>query len=276
MITGIPDFSALLNLALAEDIGAGDVTSLATIPAAAVAKADMVFRGSGVVCGLPLVEAAFKAVDPALEITFYAKDGDRVLSGARVLRVAGNARPILAAERTALNFIQRLSGVATETRKLVDVIADTKARLTDTRKTTPGWRALEKYAVRCGGGVNHRMGLYDAVLIKDNHVAVAGGVGLALAACRETPGKIEIEVDTLEQLREALGAGAKYILLDNMPPAVLKEAVAINAGRAELEASGGITPATIKAVAEAGVDVISVGWITHSVPALDIGLDIDL
>lgn len=272
----IPDFSALLALALAEDIGAGDVTSLATIPEGASAKADMVFRAAGVVCGLPVAEAVFRAVDPALAVSAHAKDGDRVEAGACVLTVLGPARAVLAAERTALNFVQRLSGVASETRKLVDAVAGTKAQLTDTRKTTPGYRALEKYAVTCGGGVNHRMGLYDAVLIKDNHVALAGGVAAALAACAGRAEKVEIEVDTLEQLREALAAGAKFVLLDNMPPAMLREAVSITAGRAVLEASGGITPATIRAVAETGVDVISVGWITHSAPALDVGLDIHL
>jgi len=264
----------IVQLALAEDVGAGDVTSAATIPVDAIATATMVFKVEGVVCGLDVAETVFHAIDPALDVTFMAADGDSVAAGKVVMAITGSARAILTAERVALNFVQRLSGVASQTRKLVDAIAGTTAQLTDTRKTTPGLRVLEKYAVRCGGGVNHRMGLYDAVLIKDNHIAVAGGVTAALATCAGWAGKVEIEVDTLEQLTEALDAGAKFVLLDNMPPAVLSQAVAMNAGRAVLEASGGITPATVRAVAETGVDVISVGWITHSAPALDVGLDI--
>ncbi|MBU6234794.1 MAG: carboxylating nicotinate-nucleotide diphosphorylase, partial [Alphaproteobacteria bacterium] len=232
-------------MALAEDVGAGDITSNATIPADAMAEAVMAFRAEGVVCGLPVAAHVFKG----LQIEMLAQDGDRVKAGQAVMRIKGNARALLAAERVALNFVQRLSGVASETRKLVDLITGTGAQLTDTRKTTPAYRALEKYAVRCGGGVNHRMGLYDAVLIKDNHIAVAGGVVPALAATKGLAEKVEIEVDTLEQLSEALGAGAKYVLLDNMPPAVMREAVAITAKRAVLEASGGISPTTIRAVA---------------------------
>lgn len=270
----LSSYEDIVQLALAEDVGAGDVTSSATIPDEATATATMVFKVDGVVCGLDVAETVFHAIDPALDVTFMGADGDSVAAGTVVMVITGSARAILTAERVALNFVQRLSGVASQTRKLVDAIAGTAAQLTDTRKTTPGLRVLEKYAVRCGGGVNHRMGLYDAVLIKDNHIAVAGGVTAALVACADRAGKVAIEVDTLAQLTEALDAGAKFVLLDNMPPAVLLQAVAINAGRAVLEASGGITPATVRAVAETGVDVISVGWITHSAPALDVGLDI--
>lgn len=269
-----PAYQEIVRMALAEDIGAGDVTSLATIPATAVANARMVFKGEGVVCGLDVARAVFAAVDGTLAVEVCRKDGDTCRRGDVLLNVMGNARAILAAERVALNFVQRLSGIASETAKLCALVAGTAARVTDTRKTTPGLRALEKYAVACGGGVNHRMGLHDAILIKDNHIAVAGGVTAALAACKAYTGKVEIEVDTLAQLDEALEAGARFVLLDNMSVDMLRESVTRNAGRALLEASGGITPLTIRDIAMTGVDVISVGWITHSAPAMDVGLDI--
>lgn len=273
----LSQYDDIVRLALAEDIGAaGDITSLATIPADRLASARMIVKTPGVICGLDVAATVFMAVDPLLNVTLLAADGDSVVAGQGVLDVTGPARSILTAERVALNFVQQLSGVASQTRRLVDIVAGTNAQIIDTRKTTPGMRALEKYAVRCGGGGNHRMGLYDQILIKDNHIAVAGGVTAALAAVQGRAERTEIEVDTIDQLREALDAGARFVLLDNMPPAQLAQAVAINAGRAVLEASGGITPSTVRAVAETGVDLISVGWITHSAPALDIGLDITL
>lgn len=272
----LSSYEDIVQMALAEDLGQGDITSNAIIPADKRAVARMIAKKSGVVCGLQVAETVFNAVDHGLIVELMARDGDAVEAGQEVLEVSGSARSILSAERVALNFVQQLSGVASETRKVVDLIAGTKAQVIDTRKTTPGLRSLEKYAVRCGGGGNHRMGLYDMVLIKDNHIAVAGGVAAALQAVSGRSEKVEIEVDTLDQLREALGAGAKFILLDNMSPAVMKEAVAITNGAAVLEASGGITPTNIRAVAESGVDLISLGFLTHSAPALDIGLDIFL
>jgi len=272
----LSSYEDIVQLALSEDIGAGDITSESIIPEGQMATADMIAKDDGVISGLDVAATVFGAVDAGLDITFHAQDGDRVKKGAMLLSVSGSARSILVAERTALNFVQQLSGVATQTARLAGLIAGTKAKLCDTRKTVPGMRILQKYAVTCGGGVNHRMGLYDAVLIKDNHIAVAGGIKPALTAVADRAEKIEIEVDTLDQLREALEAGAKYILLDNMSPDTMREAVAITNGRAVLEASGGITDETIRAVAESGVDLISTGWITHSPPALDIGLDIRL
>lgn len=269
-------YQEIVQIALAEDIGDGDITSNSIIPADKRTVARMVVKKPGVVCGLHVAETVFRAVDHGLAVELMAKDGDDIQSGQEVLEVSGFARSILSAERVALNFVQQLSGVASETRKMVNIVAGTKARIIDTRKTTPGMRILEKYAVTCGGGGNHRMGLYDMVLIKDNHIAIAGSVTAALQAVAGRSEKVEIEVDTLDQLREALACGARYILLDNMAPVVMKEAVAITNGAAVLEASGGITPATIRAVAESGVDLISLGFLTHSAPALDIGLDIAL
>jgi nicotinate-nucleotide pyrophosphorylase (carboxylating) len=263
--------------ALAEDLGrAGDITSAATIPADARAEAVIAARRPGVIAGLVLAAAAFRKMDDAVAFEALVADGDRVRPGESIARVSGNARAILSAERTALNFVGHLSGIATLTRRYVDAVAHTRARITCTRKTTPGLRALEKYAVRCGGGSNHRFGLDDAILIKDNHVAVAGGVGEAVRRAKAFAGHLvgfEVEVDTLDQLREALAAGAEAILLDNMEPAKLREAVAIAAGRAVLEASGGVTLENVAAIAETGVDYISSGAITHSAPALDLGLD---
>jgi nicotinate-nucleotide pyrophosphorylase (carboxylating) len=230
-----------------------------------------------VICGLALAKAAFHQIDPSTEFTPAVTDGDRVGPGANVVRVVGDACAILSAERVALNFLAHLSGIATATRRYADAIAHTKARVTCTRKTLPGLRAFQKYAVRCGGGSNHRFGLDDAILIKDNHIAVAGSVGEAIRRAKTSAGhlvKIEVEVDTLDQLREALAAGVDVILLDNMRPEMLRDAVRIAAGRAILEASGGVTLETVAAIAETGVDFISVGALTHSVRALDLGLDI--
>jgi nicotinate-nucleotide pyrophosphorylase (carboxylating) len=279
----LPVLPALLvadavHAALKEDLGrAGDITSLATIPEKAKAEAIISARKPGTLAGLALAEAAFAALDPSVSFKALKRDGDRLAAGAVVARVRGPARAVLSAERVALNYLCHLSGIATETARLVSLVAHTDARICCTRKTTPGLRAFEKYAVRCGGGWNHRFGLDDAILIKDNHIAVAGGVAEAIRRARAFAGhlvRIEVEVDSLDQLAEALTAGPDIVLLDNMKPAMLKKAVALAAGRARTEASGGITPDTVAAVAETGVDYISSGWITHSAPALDLGLDI--
>jgi nicotinate-nucleotide pyrophosphorylase (carboxylating) len=267
--------------ALEEDLGrAGDVTSIATVPAGTVARALVAARRPGVISGLPLVEAALRRLDPAVSVAAQARDGDAVEAGATLLAVAGDARAVLGTERVALNFLGHLSGIATAAAAFVHLIAGTNARVCCTRKTTPGLRALEKYAVRCGGGFNHRFGLDDAILIKDNHIAVAGGIRAVLARARAVAGhlvKIEIEVDTLEQLREVLDTGmADVVLLDNMDLSTLKTAVAMAAGRVVTEASGGITHATAAAIAATGVDYLSSGAITHSAPNLDVGLDIEM
>lgn len=263
--------------ALKEDLGdAGDITTNATIPTAAKAKAVIAARKPGVIAGTTAALAAFRMVDPDLAVTVKNGDGARVARGDVILAIEGPARGILSAERVALNFLGYLSGVATATAALVDAVAGTNTKIVCTRKTTPGLRALEKHAVLCGGGRNHRFGLYDAVMIKDNHIAAAGGIAKSLAAARDAVGhmvKIEIEVDGLGQLEEALENGADVILLDNMKPDDLKRAVAINRGRAILEASGNVTIDTVRAIADTGVDVISSGWITHSAPNLDLGLD---
>lgn len=263
--------------ALMEDIGRGDLTSGAIIPPDLMADAVMRAKASGTVAGLEVARTAFLLVDPAVQVHLLAADGDRVSPGDEVLRACGPAGSLLTAERVALNFVQRLSGIATATAQAVAGTAGTRAVIVDTRKTTPGLRALEKYAVRVGGGRNHRYGLDDAVLIKENHIAVCGGIGAAVARARAFLGhmhKIEVEVETLEQVDEALAAGADVILLDNMDLATMAEAVKRVAGRAIVEASGGIKPEDVPAVAATGVDVISLGWITHSVPALDLSLDV--
>ncbi len=269
-----------VRAALKEDLGrAGDITSMATIPAAARAEAVIAARKPGTLAGLALAEHAFAEIDPAVVFKALKRDGDRLAAGAIVARIEGPARAILGAERVALNYLCHLSGIATETARLVGLVAHTRARICCTRKTTPGLRAFEKYAVRCGGGWNHRFGLDDAILIKDNHIAVAGGVAEAIHRARAFAGhlvKLEVEIDNLDQLAEALTAGPDVVLLDNMKPAMLRKAVALVAGRAGTEASGGITPDTVAAVAETGVDYISSGWITHSAPALDLGLDITI
>jgi nicotinate-nucleotide pyrophosphorylase (carboxylating) len=267
--------------ALDEDLGrAGDVTSIATVPDGTSGRAVVMARKAGTIAGLPLVEAAFRTLAPDIKIEGHARDGAAVAGKTALMTVAGDARAILGAERVALNFIGQLSGIATATAEFVHRIAHTRARVCCTRKTTPGLRALEKYAVRCGGGFNHRFGLDDAILIKDNHIAVAGGVRAVLTRARATAGhlvKIEIEVDRLDQLEEVLATGlADVALLDNMDPPMLREAVKLNAGRLVLEASGGITLETAAAIAETGVDYLSSGAITHSAPSLDVGLDIEM
>ena len=271
----------LVRAALLEDIGrGGDLTTDAIVPAQLEAHAAFVARKAGVVAGLEPARLAFALLDPSARFDVTVPDGGSVTAGGTIATVRAKARAVLTGERTALNFLCKLSGIATTTRTLADLVAGTKAHIIDTRKTTPGLRALEKYAVRCGGGSNHRFGLDDAVLIKDNHLALAGSIKAAVAAVRANVGhmvKVELEVDTLEQLREALETPIDAVLLDNMTPAQLREAVAIVAGRVLTEASGGISPQTIKDVAQTGVDLISVGAsLTHSAPALDIGLDIVL
>jgi nicotinate-nucleotide pyrophosphorylase (carboxylating) len=270
-----------VSRALAEDLGlAGDITSAACIPPAMSASLAMVARKPGRIAGLQLAVEAFRQVDASLAVTLFKADGDALSPGEAVLRVEGNARAILAAERTALNFVGRLSGVATLTEAYVAKVAGTRASIVCTRKTTPGLRAFEKHAVVCGGGRNHRFGLFDAVLIKDNHIAVAGGIAPALRAAKASCGhlvKIEIEVDSLDQLDEVIAEGADVVLLDNMGPAMLAEAVArVKASRPTLrtEASGGVNLETVAAIAGSGVDLISVGALTHSAPVLDLGLDI--
>ena len=261
---------------LAEDLGAGgDVTSNATIPADARFTAEMSCRQAIVVAGLEIAAAFFRALDPSVGIEQPVSDGDRLVHGTTMMRLAGNARAMLAAERSALNTLQHLSGIATLTRQYVDAIAGTGAVLIDTRKTLPGLRVLDKYAARMGGAENHRMRLDDGVLIKDNHVAVCGGVAEAVGSAKQanTGLQVQVEVDRIEQIEAALAAGADRLLLDNMDPAMLRQAVALVAGRVPLEASGGVTLESIRFLAETGVNFISVGRITQSAPAVDIGLD---
>lgn len=268
----------IVRAALLEDLGrAGDITTDAIVPADLVAEAVIAARQPGTVAGCQVAELAFKLIDPAMTVTVEAPDGTRVGPGDVVLRLKGSARALLTAERTALNLQCHLSGIATATAELVEAVRGTKAAVTCTRKTTPGLRALEKAAVRAGGGANHRFGLDDAILIKDNHIALAGSVTGAIEAARLRIGhlvKIEVEVDTLDQLKEAMTAAPDVVLLDNMDPATLARAVAFVDGRAILEASGRITRDTARAIAESGVDLISAGWLTHSSKALDLGLDI--
>ena len=267
-----------IRAALLEDMGrAGDITSELTIPADQMIEARLVARKPGRLAGLIAAEITFRLVDPALKFSVAKPDGSATEAGALLARISGPARAILTAERVALNFLGHLSGVATATAALVDAVKGTNARIVCTRKTLPNLRILQKYAVRCGGGFNHRFGLDDAVLVKDNHIAAAGGIAPALERIRAGLGhmaKIEIEVDTLAQLEEALRLGADTILPDNMTPDDLKRAVAMAKGRAVLEASGNVTLQTVRAIAESGVDYISSGAITHSAVSLDIGLDI--
>jgi nicotinate-nucleotide pyrophosphorylase (carboxylating) len=267
--------------ALEEDLGrAGDITSAATIPAGKNARARLAARKPGVLAGLACAAEAFRQLDPAIEFHAKKRDGDALKAGDVVADIAGDAHAVLTAERVALNFATHLSGIATLTAAFVAKVKHTRAKIVCTRKTIPGLRALEKYAVRCGGGMNHRFGLDDAVLIKDNHIAVAGGVAAALKAARASVGhlvKVEIEVDSLDQLAEVLKTGgADVALLDNMDTAAMKRAVEMASGKISLEASGGVNLDTVAAIAETGVDMISVGALTHSAPALDLGLDIEI
>ena len=270
----------MIRNALAEDVGPGDATTVAIVPAEAVASAFIVTREPLVVCGLPLAQAVFREISTALNLAPVAADGQRVAKGAVLLKIDGPARGILTGERVALNFMQRLSGVATLTAYFVEAVAGTGAQILDTRKTTPGWRHLEKYAVQCGGGVNHRIGLFDRILIKDNHLAalreekpnaIAAAVQRARAQFPQLT--VEVEADTLEQVTQACEAGADVILLDNMSNQELRAAVRIVDGQAKTEASGGVTLATVRGIAETGVNFISVGALTHSAPAVDIALD---
>jgi nicotinate-nucleotide pyrophosphorylase (carboxylating) len=270
------DVKAFVDRTLAEDLGAGgDLTSNATIPAHARFEALMNCRQRMVLAGIELAAAFFRALDPKIEIELLASDGDQLVHGTTLMRLSGNARAILAAERSALNTLQHLSGVATLARRYVDALEGTGAVLLDTRKTLPGLRLLEKYATRMGGAQNHRMRLDDGVLIKDNHIAAAGGIAAAVRAAKSanTGLQVQVEVDGIDQIEPALDAGADRLLLDNMDPAKLRAAVALVGGRVPLEASGGVTLETIRFLAETGVDYISVGRITQSAPAVDIGLD---
>jgi nicotinate-nucleotide pyrophosphorylase (carboxylating) len=273
-------YEPLVRAALLEDIGHGaDLTTDAIVPPNRTARAQIAARKGGVIAGLAVAALAFQLLDEPMELIVHRNDGEVVQAGDAVAEVRGSARALLTGERTALNFLCRLSGIATATRTLVDLVAGTGAHIADTRKTTPGLRALEKYAVRCGGGSNHRFGLDDAVLIKDNHLALAGSVRAAVAAVRARVGhmvKVEIEVDTLVQLREALEEPIDAVLLDNMTPEELTQAVRMVNKRVLTEASGGVNAGNIVAIARSGVDLISVGWLTHSAPALDLGLDIAL
>ena len=280
MIRSLPDIliEPVVRMALAEDLGrAGDVTAQACIPEGARMRAVFAARKAGVLAGIDCVRLALLAMDPGASITLKLRDGGAFEAGAVLAEVEADARAFLAAERTALNLLGRMCGIATLTRAYVEAVTGTKVRIADTRKTTPGLRALEKHAVQCGGGVNHRFGLDDAILIKDNHVAVCGGVGEAVRRARAAVGhlmKVEVEVDGLDQLDEALAAGPDVIMLDNFTLPMLREAVARTAGRITLEASGGVNLETVRGIAETGVDVISVGALTHSAPALDVGLDV--
>jgi nicotinate-nucleotide pyrophosphorylase (carboxylating) len=267
----------LVRNVLLEDLGrAGDLTTDAIVPTGRMATTALVARQPGIAAGLDLAALAFRLIEPSIEVTIHCPDGSEVAPGKIIATLRGPARGLLTAERTALNFLSHLSGIATATASVVTAVRGHKASIVCTRKTRPGLRAIEKYAVRAGGGTNRRFGLDDAVLIKDNHIAVAGGIKVAVERARAGVGhlvKIEVEVDTLDQLDEALRLGVDAVLLDNMTPEQLRQAVTMVAGRAITEASGRITPATAPAVAATGVDLISIGWLTHSAPVLDIGLD---
>jgi nicotinate-nucleotide pyrophosphorylase (carboxylating) len=276
------EIRAAVRLALAEDIGSGDATTLATVPANATAKAVMRAREPLVVAGIQFAEIAFRELSPKIKIEKLSRDGIRIAAGKTLLKISGPARAILTAERVALNFVQRLSGVATLTSQFVETIKGTRAQILDTRKTTPGWRRFEKYAVTCGGGKNHRIGLFDMILIKDNHLAAlrnekpnAIATAISRAQKKFPKLKIEVEADTLKQVEQAVAARADFILLDNMDLKQLRAAVKIVNGRAKTEASGGVNLKTVRAIAETGVDFISVGALTHSARAVDIGLDFE-
>lgn len=262
---------------LAEDVGSGDLTSEALLPEGAVTTGIIHAKDTGILCGVEVARQVFRVLDPSLTFEALAKDGDKLEPGTLIAKVTGSARSVLTGERLALNLLQHLSGIATRTKKLADLAKPYGTRVVDTRKTTPGLRLLEKYAVRAGGGHNHRLGLYDAILIKDNHIAVAGGVKEALARAKAYAShmtRIEIEVESLAQAKEALEGGADVIMLDNMAPDAMKECVEMIDHRAVVEASGGIDEHNLEAAAAAGVDVISIGALTHSVKALDISLDV--
>jgi nicotinate-nucleotide pyrophosphorylase (carboxylating) len=266
-----------VQAALAEDMGRkGDITSQAIIPVGKQGRLHLVSRSPGVIAGMALARLAFAQIDPAIEVNIVQQDGAHVQAGQLLATISGDVRSMLAAERTALNFLTHLSGIATQTADIVKRVAETKARITCTRKTIPGLRVLQKYAVRVGGGWNHRMALDDAMLIKDNHIALAGDLRTAIAQAHAHAGHltpVELEVDTLEQLAIALEEGVRLVLLDNMDCDTLRQAVAMCQGKAQTEASGGITPETVQAVAQTGVDYIAIGYLTHSTKALDIGLD---
>ena len=271
------DIDRVVAAALAEDVGSGDATTLALVPADARCRAELLLKEPGVVCGVPVAAAVFRALDPSVTVEARLEEGTAVSDVPAVLAVVeGPASAILTGERIALNLAGRLCGIASLTRRFAELTEGTPTRILDTRKTTPGLRALEKYAVRCGGGTNHRAGLYDGILIKDNHIRVAGGITEALGALNGNAHglPVEIEADTIEQVREAVAAGAPRILLDNMSPEQVREAVREVAGRAELEASGGMSLATVRAFAETGVDFISVGALTHSSRSLDVSLEV--
>jgi nicotinate-nucleotide pyrophosphorylase (carboxylating) len=257
---------------LAEDFGEGDLTSDAVVPQDATAEASILLKERGVVCGLEVARAVFAELDPNLRFDALAEDRDQ--TDGEIARLEGQARALLGGERLALNLLGRLSGIATLTRRYVDAVAGTGAVILDTRKTTPGLRLLEKYAVRCGGGRNHRLALDDGILIKDNHLRVAGSIGAAVELAQATGEQVEVECETLDQVKEALAARADMILLDNMPPALLARAVALTDGRAKLEASGGVTLDNVRAIAETGVDFVSIGALTHSARALDVSMEV--
>jgi nicotinate-nucleotide pyrophosphorylase (carboxylating) len=277
VVTHELDFERIALSALAEDLGRGDVTTEATVAEDATCIAQLLLKEPGVVCGLPAAEAVFRVLDPDVSFEPFAADGDRFSERTELARISGLTRAVLTGERTALNILGRLSGIATLTSLFVDAIDGTGAEILDTRKTTPGLRALEKYAVRCGGGRNHRFGLDDGILVKDNHLRAAGGVRPAVDLLRAAGVSlpIEVEAETLDDVREALAAGAEQILLDNMPPALMREAVELVGGKATLEASGGVSLETVRAIAETGVDFVSVGALTHSARSLDVSLELE-
>ncbi len=271
------DIERVVSAALAEDVGSGDATTLALVPEDARCRAELVLEEPGVVCGLPVAAAVFHALDPSVVLEARLSEGTAVSAVPAVLaEIEGPARAVLTGERVALNLVARLCGIASLTRRFVEVTEGTRTTVLDTRKTTPGLRALEKYAVRCGGGTNHRAGLYDGVLVKENHLRLAGGIGPALAALRDRVDSlpVEVEAETLAQVREAVEAGAPRILLDNMSPEEVRVAVELVAGRTELEASGGVSLATLRAYAETGVDFVSVGALTHSARSLHVSLEV--
>ncbi len=269
----------LIELAFEEDIGIGDITTDATVPSTQMGVGTLLAKSAGIVAGLPVAERVFEKLDPTLTFRRLVKDSEAVVAGTPIAEVQGSAQTILIGERTALNFLQRLSGIATFTARFVEAVAEYDTKIVDTRKTAAGWRAVQKYAVRIGGAQNHRFGLYDGVLIKDNHIVAAGGIGNAVQRARQTvphTAKIEVEVETVEQVDEALEAGADILLLDNMPPGIMARVVQAVGNRAVTEASGGITLDSVKAVAATGVDFISVGALTHSAMPMDISLNLTL